>query len=143
MNETEESSSEGISITRQLLRESAVAFEQLALRFRRADDAIPVFRREERRALREELEGLVRRTCDLVCVCNFGTRLNQPTKGNTMFSRFSKIFHAIGALATAVVVAGSQGVMGIPSKVVAGAGIVAYFAGALGKALLGDKPEAK
>lgn len=59
-----------------------------------------------------------------------------------MFAKFSKALHVIGAIAATVVTMAASGVVAVPSKVVAGAGVAAYLAGALGKALFG-KPEQK
>lgn len=57
-----------------------------------------------------------------------------------MWSKFSKIFHVVGATAAAVAGLAAAHVIAVPAGVTAAASAVAYVAGALGKALFGGQP---
>lgn len=59
----------------------------------------------------------------------------------SFFAKFSKVLHIVGAVAAAVTGLAATGVVALPAGVVAAGGAVAYLAGALGKALVGDAPK--
>lgn len=56
----------------------------------------------------------------------------------SFFAKFSRVLHFVGVAAATVGGLAATGIIGVPAGVVAASGAVAYLAGALGKALVGD-----